>query len=75
MHHLRLQGDHYEMGVKRGKIFNKSRITFPFQLDDFQLEHGKQSEEILRKFFPEVCEEIRGVLFCFMDVVHGLLHV
>ena len=61
MHHLRLQGDHYEMGVKRGKIFNKSRITFPFQLDNFQQEHGKQSEEILRKFFPEVCEEIRGV--------------
>ena len=61
MYHLRLTGDHYEMGVKRGKIFNKSQITFPLQLDDFQLEHGKQSEEILRKFFPEVCEEIRGV--------------
>ena len=22
MHHLRLKGNHYEMGVKRGKIFN-----------------------------------------------------
>ncbi|MDE7354741.1 MAG: acyl-CoA--6-aminopenicillanic acid acyl-transferase [Acetatifactor sp.] len=61
MYHLRLKGDHYEMGVKRGKIFNKCRMSFPLQLDNFQLEHGKQSEEILRKFFPEVCEEIRGV--------------
>ena len=61
MYHLRLKGDHYEMGVKRGKIFNRGKISFPLQLDDFQLEHGKQSEIVLRKFFPEVCEEIRGV--------------
>lgn len=61
MYHLRLKGDHYEMGVKRGKIFNKCQIAFPLQLDDFQLGHGKQSEAILRTFFPEVCEEIRGV--------------
>ena len=61
MYHLRLKGSHYEMGVKRGKIFNRGKISFPLQLDDFQLEHGKQSEVILRKFFPEVCEEVRGV--------------
>ena len=61
MYHLRLKGGHYEMGMKRGKIFNKCRLTFPLQLDDFQLEHGRQSEKALRKFFPEVCEEIRGV--------------
>jgi len=61
MYHLRLKGDHYEMGVKRGKIFKRSQISFPLQLDDFQLEHGKRSEEIVRKFFPEVCEEIKGV--------------
>ena len=61
MYHLRLKGSHYEMGVKRGKIFNRGKISFPLQMDDFQLEHGKQSEVILRKFFPEVCEEVRGV--------------
>jgi predicted choloylglycine hydrolase len=61
MYHLRLKGDHYEMGVKRGTIFKKCGITFPLQLDKFQLEHGKQSEKLLHKFFPEVCEEIRGV--------------
>lgn len=61
MYHLRLKGDHYEMGMKRGEIFKRCRIFFPLQLDEFQLEHGKRSEEILRNFFPEVCEEIRGV--------------
>lgn len=61
MYHLRLKGSHYEMGVKRGKIFQKSNITFPFHLDSFQLEYGRKSEGILREFFPEVCEEIQGV--------------
>lgn len=61
MYHLRLKGDHYEMGVKRGKIFKKCQVSFPLCLDEFQLEHGKRSEAALRKYFPEVCEEIRGV--------------
>lgn len=61
MYHLRLKGDHYGMGVKRGTVFQKGNIIFPLHLDSFQLEHGKQSEKILREFFPEVCEEIKGV--------------
>ena len=61
MYHLRLKGDHYQMGVKRGKIFQKCKISFPLHLDEFQLEHGKQSEKILKDYFPEVCAEIKGV--------------
>lgn len=61
MYHLRLKGDHYQMGVKRGKIFQRSKISFPLQLDEFQLQHGIESEKILKEFFPEVCEEIQGV--------------
>lgn len=61
MYHLRLKGNHYEMGIKRGKIFNRGGISFPLQLDDFQMKHGRESEKLLREFFPEVCEEIRGV--------------
>lgn len=61
MYHLRLKGNHYEMGVKRGKIFNKCGITFPLNLDDFQKRYGYESEKQLQKFFPEVCEEIKGV--------------
>lgn len=61
MYHLRFKGSHYEMGVKRGTIFNKCGITFPLHLDEFQINHGRQSEKLLREYFPEVCEEIRGV--------------
>jgi len=61
MYHFRLKGEHYQMGVKRGKLFQKGNIIFPLHLDGFQLEHGRKSESILNTFFPEVCEEIRGV--------------
>mgnify|MGYP000680028016 FL=1 len=50
MYHLRLKGEHYQMGVKRGTIFQKSNISFPLHLDTFQLNHGKESEKILREF-------------------------
>ena len=53
MYHLRLKGDHYQMGVKRGTIFQKSNITFPLHLDNFQLEHGRKSEQILKDFFSK----------------------
>lgn len=61
MYHLRLKGNHYEVGVKRGNIFNKCNITFPLHLDEFQMNHGIKSEKILKKYFPEVCEEIKGI--------------
>lgn len=61
MYHLRLKGSHYQMGVKRGKIFQIGNKTFPLHLDKFQIEHGEKSEHILKEVFPEVCEEIRGV--------------
>lgn len=61
MYHLRLKGDHYQIGVKRGKIFQKCNISFPLHLDKFQLEHGIKSEKKLKDFFPEVCAEIKGV--------------
>ncbi|MDD2959131.1 MAG: C45 family autoproteolytic acyltransferase/hydrolase [Lachnospiraceae bacterium] len=61
MYHLRLKGDHYQMGVKRGKIFQKCKISFPLHMDDFQLRHGKESELLLNKYFPEVCQEMKGI--------------
>ena len=61
MYHLRLKGDHYEMGVKRGKLFEKNGVFFPLRLDDFQLRHGKASERILRHYFPQVCQEVQGI--------------
>ena len=74
MYHLRLKGEHYQMGVKRGTIFQRGNISFPLHLDTFQLEHGKQSEKILRKFFPEVCEEIRGVSDTMVPIIYPSYH-
>ena len=43
MYHLRLKGDHYEMGAKRGRIFVKNNITFPLRLDPFQLDMERKA--------------------------------
>lgn len=61
MYHLRFKGPYYQMGEKRGRLFQRARVAFPLHLDGFQLEHGIRSEKILREFFPEVCREIEGV--------------
>ncbi len=84
MYHLRLKGNHYEMGVKRGKIFNKCGMTFPLNLDNFQKRYGHESEKQLQKFPPEVCEEIQGVTdtikvdyqeFFGVAFMYGMLYV
>lgn len=61
MYHPRFKGNHYEMGRKLGKIFKKNNAQFPIKLDPFQIKHGKECGELLKKYFPEVAEEIKGV--------------
>ena len=61
MYHFKLTGSHYQMGFARGIHFRENRLAFPLALDPFQLAHGQKSEKILRNFFPEVCQEIKGV--------------
>ncbi len=61
MYHLRLKGTHYEIGIKRGNIFNKCQIKFPLKMDEFQLKHGIESEKILQKYFPEIISEVKGI--------------
>ena len=61
MYHPRFNGSHYEMGRKIGKIFKKNNVRFPFKLDSFQTKHGQKCGELLKKYFPEAAEEIRGV--------------
>lgn len=61
MYHPRFKGKHYEMGLKFGNILKKANIEFPIQLDEFQLNFGKKSGNILEKYFPEAAEEIKGI--------------
>ena len=61
------------MGVRRGSIFKKCGINFPLNMDDFLLSHGIESEKILKAYFPEVCEEVKGItdLFSFFEGFEG----
>jgi predicted choloylglycine hydrolase len=68
MYHWRLKGSHYEMGQKTGRIFLKAGIKFPLEkLDGFQRKIGTASGLVLKEFFPEAAEEIRGIT----DTVHA----
>lgn len=61
MYHLRLKGSHYEAGFKRGSIFKKFGVTFPIKLDNFQKAYGEKAGLVLKKYFPEGYEEVKGI--------------
>jgi len=61
MYHPRLKGTHFEMGQKIGKRFRESHTIFPIHLDPFQTDYGKKSVMLLKEYFPEAIEEMKGV--------------
>ena len=61
MYHPRFKDNHYVMGQKMGSIFIKCNAQFPIKLDPFQTEFGRESGKLLKQFFPEATEEIKGV--------------
>lgn len=61
MYHPRFKGKHYEIGQKQGNIFKKNGVRFSIKLDSFQREFGRESNKVLKEYFPEVTEEIRGI--------------
>lgn len=61
MYHPRLKGKHYLMGQKLGNVFRNCNAQFPIKLDSFQMEFGRESGRLLKEYFPEAAEEIRGI--------------
>jgi predicted choloylglycine hydrolase len=63
MYHPRFKGNHYDIGLKFGRILKKKNIDFDrlIDLNRFQRDFGKKSQMILSKVFPEVCDEIHGM--------------
>jgi predicted choloylglycine hydrolase len=63
VYHPRFKGNHYEIGLKYGGLLKKNNIDLIglTELDDFQFNYGIQSERIVRTYFPEACEEMRGM--------------
>lgn len=49
------------MGQKMGNIFKKYNTKFPIKLDPFQTRSGKESTRLLKQFFPEAADEIKGI--------------
>ena len=45
-----------------GNIFIKYNTHFPIKLDPFQTKFGRESGKLLKEFFPEATEEIKGVI-------------
>lgn len=63
MYHPRFKDNHYDNGLKFGKLLKKKNVDFNdvISLDDFQKDFGKKSQTILSNVFPEVCDEILGM--------------
>lgn len=63
MFHPRFKGNHYDIGLKLGKTLKKAKVDFDhiIELDEFQREHGRKSQAVLAKVFPQVCDEIQGI--------------
>jgi len=50
-----MKGTYYEMvGARRVHIFKRSGVSFPQNMDDFQLSQRIESERILKEYFTEV---------------------
>jgi len=60
MLHPRLRGTYFEMGVKYGTSLRKHGFKLP-QIDEASLALGLQCEAEVKRVFPEVLEEARGV--------------
>ncbi len=61
MDNINLKGSHYNIGMKMGNYFIEKKSKFPIKLHKFQSEFGKESGKILKKLFPEISEEIKGI--------------
>lgn len=63
MYHPRLKGTHYEMGLHYGSLLYRKAVSFEdfIRLNDEHIEFGKQSLVILKKFCPEMVDELFGM--------------
>jgi predicted choloylglycine hydrolase len=57
--HPNLKGTYYKMGFKYGTVLHKQGFKLP-PCSERKMALGLQSEKIVKQFFPEILEEIRG---------------
>ena len=63
MYHPRCYGSHYDIGFRYGSKLKKNHVVKQQieKIDGFQLHYGTESEKILKQYFPEACDEMRGI--------------
>lgn len=65
MYHMRLKGNHYDMGLRFGSIAAKNgkRLldNVPYPITDDRVEFAKACIPIYQRCFPEILEEIQGI--------------
>jgi len=59
MFHPRLKGSYYEMGHKYGSILHRHGFRLPL-VQEKRLSLGLECRNEVKRFFPEILEEIRG---------------
>src|SRR3989304_4150658 len=59
MHHPRLRGSYYEMGLRYGTVLRKHGFKLP-EVSAQTLALGNSSVDEVTKHFPDILEEIRG---------------
>jgi predicted choloylglycine hydrolase len=66
MFHPRIEGSYYEMGYRYGTVMYKHGFRVS-ELPSEKLDFGRESEKEVKRFFPEVLEQIQG----FADACHA----
>lgn len=65
MYHGRFQGTHYEAGFRYGALIKKKGVvlnTCPtFPIDDERIAFGKKCVDEVKKYYPEIIDEIKGL--------------
>jgi predicted choloylglycine hydrolase len=60
MYHPRLRGTYYEMGVKYGTVLQRHGFKVP-EIDEETMGLGLKCEQEVRRAFPNVLDEVRGI--------------
>lgn len=60
MYEVKLSGSYYEIGLRIGAMFSKDRELLP-KFSEGNIAKGMEYEKEVRKFAPELLEELRGI--------------
>lgn len=60
MHEVRLSGSYYDIGFRTGRMLKKDKGLLP-EFSKVKIEKAKEYEKEVRKYAPELLEELKGI--------------